>query len=409
MVELKCVAFGGLEGNLVAVNLPTAQNHGWRNGQPVGVKGGRQTVAILHIRNELSDGELGMGPTLRINAEIREAETVEVETFDARSLNKVKLQPTHDDITQHEADEVRRSIRDTYVCKGDHIKFNVHGMPLEFQVTSCRPRHGWLTGETELTVETKQAKRPRGNLPTVSFDDIGGLDETIEAIKEIAVVPIVHPEVYLRTGQDPPRGIVLHGPPGVGKTMLAKALAREAQCTFHSISGPEIMRGVYGESEKILRELFEQARRDSPSVIYIDEIDAIAASRDKVSGELEKRVLTQLLTLMDGFEERGRVLVIGSTNRLDSIDMALLRAGRFDRRIHVPYPDHDGRVKILEIHTSNMPLDGVELVEWARKTNGYTGADLANLCRHASTLCLRRHFGLERLVSPDEFSEEELE
>ena len=409
MVELRCVAVGGLEGNLVAVNLPTAQDNGWRNGQPIGIKGGRQTVAVLHIRERLSDGELGMGPTLRINAEIREAETVDVEAFDARPLNKAKLQPTNTDITELQAREVQRSLRDTYICKGDHIKFNIQGEPVEFQITRCSPRHGWLTGETELSVETKQAKRPLGNLPTVSFDDIGGLNETIEAIKEIAVVPIVHPEVYLRTGQEPPRGIVLHGPPGVGKTMLAKALSREAQCTFHSISGPEIMRGVYGESEKILREIFEQARRDSPSVIYIDEIDSIAGARDKVSGELEKRVLTQLLTLMDGFEERGRVLVIGSTNRLDSIDMALLRAGRFDRRIHVPYPDFEGRTKILEIHTSSMPLEDVELVEWARKTNGYTGADIANLCRHASTLCLRRQFGLERLVSPDEFTKEELE
>lgn len=409
MTELKCIAFGGLPGNTVAVNLKTAVRNNWRNGQPVGVKGERQTVAILNINDKVSDDELGMNSTIRINAKIQEAESVYVEQLDANSLNKAKIQPVNGDVSQEQLNEVGRSIHDLYVCKGDHIVLSIQGDPVEFQITRSRPGHGWLTAETKLIVDKHQARRPLNNLPTVSFDDIGGLDETIEAIKEIAVVPIVHPEVYMRTGQEPPKGIILFGPPGVGKTMLAKALAREAQTTFHSISGPEIMRGVYGESEKILRELFMQARKDSPSVIYIDEIDAITGDRDKASGELEKRVLTQLLTLMDGFEERGRVLVIGSTNRLNSIDKALLRAGRFDRRIHVPYPDIEGRTHIFEIHTKNMPLINMEIADWARKTNGYTGADIANLCRHASTLCLRRHFGLERLIAPDEFTDEELE
>jgi transitional endoplasmic reticulum ATPase len=409
MTELKCVALGGLSENTVAVSLSTAQQYDWRNGQPMGIRGGRQTVGILKIQKDVSDGDIGIGPTLRINAKIREAESVEVVQLEANSLSKVKMQPVNDDISQEQINEVVRSIHDIYVSKGDHLVFTIHGEPIEFQIIRCRPGHGWLTGETELGVEKRRTRRPLSNLPTVSFDDIGGLDDTIEAIKEIAIVPIVHPEVYMRTGQEPPKGIVLYGPPGVGKTMLAKALSREAQTTFHSISGPEIMRGVYGESEKILREMFEQARKDSPSVIYIDEIDAITGDRDKVSGELEKRVLTQLLTLMDGFEERGRVLVIGSTNRLDSIDKALLRAGRFDRRIHVPYPDIEGRAKILEIHTKMMPLADMEIDDWARKTNGYTGADIANLCRHASTACLRRQFGLERLITSDDFSDEELE
>jgi transitional endoplasmic reticulum ATPase len=409
MIELRCIAMRGLNGNCVAVSPLTAQSNGWRNGQPIGIRGDRQTVAILHIRDELTNEQVGMGSTLRINAGTRDADTVSIEDIEINPLSKAKLQPIHADISELQANEVLQSQSQCYVSKGDRITFTIQGEPLEFQVTACRPRHGWLAEKTQLNVSTKKAKRGDATIPTVSFDDIGGLDDTIEAIKEIAVVPIVHPEVYLRTGQDPPKGIVLHGPPGVGKTMLAKALAREAQTTFHSISGPEVMRGVYGESEKMLRELFEQARRDAPSVIYIDEIDAIAASRENQSGELEKRVLTQLLTLMDGFEERGKVLVIGSTNRLESIDMALLRAGRFDRRIHVPYPDTNGREKILEIHSSSMPLDGVVLPEWAKKTNGYTGADLANLCRHASTVSLRRLFGVERLVSSDDFTEEELQ
>ncbi len=408
MIELQCFAIRGLNGNMVAVSPSTAIENDWRNGQPIGLKGERQTVAVLKIDKELGDNLAGLGPTLRLNAGVQEADKIAIKEIEVNALVKAKLQPIHADLTADQVLEVSQSLSQTYVCKGDRLTFTIKGEPLEFVVSACKPRHGWLGVNTDLQVSTKKAKRINNAIPTISFDDIGGLDETIESIKEIAIVPIVHPEVYRRSGQDPPKGIVLHGPPGVGKTMLAKALAREAQTTFHSISGPEIMRGVYGESEKILRELFDQARKDSPSVIYIDEIDAIASCRENTSGELEKRVLTQLLTLMDGFEERGKVLVIGSTNRLDSIDNALLRAGRFDRRIHVPYPDVEGREKILRIHSSNMPLEDVDLANWAKKTNGYTGADLANLCRHASTVSFRRLFGMERLNSPEEFSEDEL-
>jgi transitional endoplasmic reticulum ATPase len=409
MIELQCIALRGLNENCVAISASKARENDWRNGQPLGIKGERGTVGVLLIKNEVEDDYVGMGPTLRINAGVKESEKVTIEEIEINPMVKAKLQPIHDDISELQAKEVLNKSNQFYISKGDRITFTIKGEPLEFQLISCKPKHGWLTLNTKLVVSTKKAKRANCSIPTVSFDDIGGLDETIEAIKEIAVVPIIHPEIYLRAGQDPPKGIVLHGPPGVGKTMLAKALAREAQSTFHSLSGPEVMRGVYGESEKMLRELFEQARRESPSVIYIDEIDAIAASRENQSGELEKRVLTQLLTLMDGFEERGNVLVIGSTNRLESIDLALLRAGRFDRRIHVPYPDIKGREKILEIHSKNMPLEQIDLEEWAMKTNGYTGADLANLCRHSIGIGLRRLFGFERLISEEVFSVEEME
>ena len=300
-----------------------------------------------------------------------------------------------------------RGLRDVYVCKDARFVVNINGDPVELCATKVKPEHGWLVEET--TIETRTSPFAGGaNIPTVSFADIGGLDETIAEIKEIAIVPLIHPEVYQKAGQDLPKGILLYGPPGVGKT-LAKALAREAQCNFININGPELFMGTYGDSERKLKEIFAQAKKEAPTVIFIDEIDAIAGSRKDNKGQLEKRILTQLLTELDGFEERGQVLVVGSTNLMDSIDDALLRAGRFDRRIHVPYPDVEGREHILSIHSATMPLEPeFSLNAWAKQTNGFTGADLANLCRYAAVAAMHRVFGNERLMRPEELSEDEL-
>ncbi|MEM3998250.1 MAG: CDC48 family AAA ATPase, partial [Ignisphaera sp.] len=227
--------------------------------------------------------------------------------------------------------------------------------------------------------------------PRVTWEDIGDLEEVKEKIREIVELPLKHPELFERLGIEPPKGILLYGPPGVGKTLLAKALANETGAYFLAINGPEIMSKYYGESEQRLRQIFEEAKKNAPAIIFIDEIDAIAPKREEVVGEVEKRVVAQLLALMDGLEERGKVIVIGATNRPDAVDPALRRPGRFDREIEVPPPDKRARREILAVHTRNVPLaEDVDLDKLAEMTYGYTGADLAALVKEAAMNALRR-------------------
>ena len=412
MTELTCIApmIDGADGNDIYMNTDAAERNRLNSRSPVRVSfGNKSTVALLRYDPNIPFDSIGLGSTIRINIKVQEGERVEISELQAQPLDKVRLQPTARTLQPEEIPLVKAAIRDIYLSKNDHFTVYLNGDPLELQVTRCRPQHGWLTPDVDIQILGKKSRRSIIEVPAVSFDDIGGLDETIEAIKEIAMVPLIHPEVYAKSGQEPPRGILLYGPPGVGKTLLARALAREAQCHFICISGPEIVSAQYGASEQALREKFAEAKREAPSVIYIDEIDAIAGDRKSSRGELEKRILTELLIQMDGFDDRGQVLVVGSTNLLETIDQALLRAGRFDRRIHVPYPDVDGRESILGIHSKSMPLEDVSLSEWAKKTVGCTGADLANLCRHASVQAISRTFEIQRLTSPENLSEIELE
>ncbi len=230
------------------------------------------------------------------------------------------------------------------------------------------------------------------NLPHVTYEDIGGLKHVIQKVRELVELPLRHPELFKRLGIDPPKGILLYGPPGTGKTLLAKAVANEADAYFKAINGPEIMSKFYGESEQRLREIFEEAKKNAPAIIFIDEIDAIAPKRDEVMGEVERRVVAQLLALMDGLESRGDVIVIAATNRPNALDPALRRPGRFDREIEIPLPDKQGRLEILQIHTRGMPLaDDVDLNKLAEITHGYTGADIAALVREAALHALRRY------------------
>jgi transitional endoplasmic reticulum ATPase len=259
-------------------------------------------------------------------------------------------------------------------------------------VVSTHPRGIVLMApDTEVELRPTYEEPREQRRADVSYDDIGGLGNATDQIHEMVELPLRRPEIFHRLGIDPPKGVLMHGPPGTGKTLLARAVANEAEATFFSIAGPEIMGKHYGESEQRLREIFEEARKASPAIVFIDEIDSIAPKRDQVSGEAERRLVAQLLTLMDGLEPRENVVVIGATNRVDSIDEALRRPGRFDREIVIGAPDTQGRREILAIHTRGMPLDEkVDLDAIARTTHGFVGADLSALCREAAIDAVRR-------------------
>mgnify|MGYP003807200817 FL=1 len=226
----------------------------------------------------------------------------------------------------------------------------------------------------------------------ISYEDVGGLRNEVQRVREMIELPMKHPEVFSKLGIEPPKGVLLHGPPGTGKTLIAKAVANETNANFFSIAGPEVMSKYYGESEQRLREIFEEANRNTPSIIFIDELDSIAPKRGDVTGEVERRVVAQLLAMMDGLKERGQVVVIGATNRIDAIDPALRRPGRFDREIEIGVPDRIDRMEILQIHVRNMPIDeSVNLDDLADRTNGFVGADISALCKEAAMKVLRRH------------------
>ena len=256
-----------------------------------------------------------------------------------------------------------------------------------------------ITDDTEIEISEVPAEEltgpseagGSGDGPDVTYEDIGGLDNELEQVREMIELPMRHPELFKRLGIDPPKGVLLHGPPGTGKTLIAKAVANEIDANFHTISGPEIMSKYYGESEEKLREVFEEASEEAPAIICMDELDSIAPKREEAGGDVERRVVAQLLSLMDGLEERGEVVVIGATNRVDAIDPALRRGGRFDREIEVGVPDRDGRKEILQVHTRNMPLvDGIDLDEYAENTHGFVGADLESLAKESAMHALRR-------------------
>ncbi len=248
-----------------------------------------------------------------------------------------------------------------------------------------------ITEDTKIEVLEQMTKPIEEKVPEVTYEDIGGLKEEIKKVREMVELPLKHPELFERLGIEPPKGVLLYGPPGTGKTLLAKAVANESGATFFSINGPEIMSKWYGQSEENLRKVFESAEKSAPSIIFIDEIDAIAPKREEVTGEVERRVVSQLLTLMDGLKSRGKVIVIGATNRPNAIDPALRRPGRFDREIEIGVPDKEGRKEIFMIHTRGMPLDkSVDIDKLAERTYGYVGADIAAVCKEAAMHALRR-------------------
>jgi len=287
---------------------------------------------------------------------------------------------------------VRNRLMERTLVEGDTTLVMMLGHAIPFTVTKTRP-HGIVkvTTETRLTILNEPAPEGKG-LPRTTYEDIGGLHEEIQRVREMVELPLRHPELFQRLGIEPPKGVLLHGFPGCGKTLLARAVANESEANFFSINGPEIMSKFYGESEARLREIFQQAQQNAPSIIFIDELDAIAPKREEVTGEVERRVVAQLLALMDGLSGRGNIIVIGATNRPSALDPALRRPGRFDREIEIGVPDKKGRYEILQIHTRGMPLaEDVDLKKLSEMTHGYTGADQAALCRETAMKALRRY------------------
>jgi transitional endoplasmic reticulum ATPase len=287
---------------------------------------------------------------------------------------------------------VKNRLMERTLVEGDTTLVMMLGHSIPFTVTKTRP-HGItkVTTETRLTILNEPAPEGKG-LPRTTYEDVGGLREEIQRVREMVELPLRHPELFQRLGIDPPKGVLLHGPPGCGKTLLARAVANESEANFFSINGPEIMSKFYGESEARLREIFQQAQQNAPSIIFIDELDAIAPKREEVTGEVERRVVAQLLALMDGLSGRGNVIVIGATNRPGALDPALRRPGRFDREIEIGVPDKQGRYDIIQIHTRGMPLaEGVDLKKLSEMTHGYTGADVSALGRETAMKALRRY------------------
>ncbi|HEY6405125.1 MAG TPA: CDC48 family AAA ATPase, partial [Nitrososphaeraceae archaeon] len=278
------------------------------------------------------------------------------------------------------------------LIKGDNVMVPYFGGRLTFQVIGVTPASADAVLVTQKAVFSiaEKGEALRG-VPQVAYEDIGGLKEEIQKVREMIELPLRHPEIFEKLGIEAPKGVLLHGPPGTGKTLLAKAVANESNSHFISISGPEIMSKFYGESEARLREIFKEAKEKAPSITFVDEIDSIAPKREEVTGEVERRVVSQLLSLMDGLEARGKVIVIAATNRPNAIDPALRRPGRFDREIEIKVPDKRGRLEILQIHARNMPLDtDVDQDKIAGVTHGFVGADLEYLCKEAAMKCLRR-------------------
>ncbi|MCK4319229.1 CDC48 family AAA ATPase [Candidatus Micrarchaeota archaeon] len=323
---------------------------------------------------------LGLGDKVLLEkAELKEAKKIVL-----APKEKIRYSPGFDQY-------VKKKLIGKPVLKGNLLPVGVFGTAIPLIVSQVSPAGNVIINEeTEVTIRSEPVKELE-NVPNVTYDDIGGLRDSIQKIREMVELPMRHPEIFERLGIEPPKGVMLYGPPGTGKTLLAKAVANESDANFFYIGGPEIVSKYVGESEERLRKIFTDAEENAPSIIFIDEIDAIAPKREEVTGEVERRMVSQLLTTMDGLKSRGHVIVVGATNRPDSVDPALRRPGRFDREIEIGVPDFEGRKEILQIHVRNMPLEkDVNLDKIARVSYGYTGADISLLTKEAAIKALRR-------------------
>lgn len=363
---------------------------GWKTGQVLEITYDKTTFARLWPGNiQYGSGLIEMDGTTRKNAGAGMGDRVHVRAVQARPAVEVLLSPAEEIKLDGLQEFMEQNYANRVLCSGDDLTLGTQlGARIQLKIVNTKP-----SGPVIVSDNTRFILGDAGMSSTTAFtyDDLGGLDNEIKKIREMVEMPLRHPELFEKVGIEAPKGVLLHGPPGTGKTLLARAVAGETSAHFVHVSGPEIMGKYHGESEERMRSIFEEAKKNAPSVIFIDEIDSIAPKRDEVSGEVEKRVVSQLLTLMDGLHSRGKVVVIAATNRPDSIDGALRRPGRFDREMEIGIPDKKGRYDILRIHTQGMPMEeSVDLDYISKVTHGFVGADLQALSKEAAMGALRR-------------------
>jgi len=379
---------------IARIDPKVVQDLGLTSGDVVQITGKRKTNALCWPAHEQDYGKgiVRIDGYLRNNAGVSIDDKVTIRKIDAKIAERLTLAPTEPLRIVGGEEYLSQLLEGRVLSRGDFVPINIMGRTVNLVVTNTSPSAEAVivTEGTEVLVG-EQVKEPIRAIPRISYEDIGGLRPVIQKIREMIELPLRHPELFERLGVEAPKGVLLHGPPGTGKTLLARAVASETNANFLSIGGPEIMSKYYGESEERLREVFKEAQENAPSIVFIDEIDSIAPKREEVTGEVEKRVTSQLLSLMDGLQSRGKVVVIGATNRPNAIDPALRRPGRFDREIEIGVPDRDGRLEVLEIHTRGMPLaEDVDLKKLADVTHGFVGADLEALAKEAAIRALRR-------------------
>jgi transitional endoplasmic reticulum ATPase len=414
---------------LVRMDTKSMSELGIKEGDIIELEGQRKTIAIA-IRAYPADAGLSlirMDGITRRNAGIGVGENIRIRKAEVKEARRVVLAPATKGVrVMINPDLMKRNLLFRPLMKGDMLDpspvvkrrenrmrspfddiFSSFGIDLDDLESSFTPMPGnvkflvvstnpdgpvKVTEMTDLEISEEAVDVEAKAIPTITYEDIGGLHDAVEKVREMVELPLRHPELFRRVGIDPPRGVLLYGPPGTGKTLLAKAVANESGASFFSIAGPEVMSKWYGGSEENLRKVFEEAEKQAPSIIFIDEIDSIAPKREQVTGEVERRVVSQLLSLMDGLKSRGKVIVIAATNRPNALDEALRRGGRFDREVEIGVPDTVGRKEILQIHTRNMPLaNDVSIGELANKTYGFVGADLEGLAKEAAMSALRRN------------------
>ncbi len=410
---------------------------GINRGDVILIKGNRETVAIADraYPADVGEGTIRIDGILRRNAKTGIGDNVKISKAEIKEAKKIIIAPAQKNVlVQGDAESLRGGLLGRAVIKGDILRIggaqkrmdlmsdffgedlsdtpfaNIFGSlgggitQINFLVVNTSPTQPVIiTENTVVSLNPKAVEISEDIIPEITYEDIGGLTDEIRKIREMVEIPIKRPEIFQRLGIEPPKGVLLHGPPGTGKTLLAKAVANESEANFILLNGPEVMSKFYGESEKKIRDIFEEAEKNSPSIIFIDEIDAIAPKREDVGGEVERRVVSQILTMMDGLKSRGKVIVIGATNRVNALDPALRRPGRFDREIEISVPGKEGRLQILKIHSRGMPLArDVKLAELASITHGFVGADLEALTKEAAMSVLRKHLSKMKLDKEDE-------
>ncbi|NDF27481.1 MAG: AAA family ATPase [Nitrosopumilaceae archaeon] len=366
----------------------------WQTGQIIEITANKKS----HVKvwpgpsEDYGSGTIRIDGLTRYNIGAGIGEKATLKPVDAAKAEQITLSPI-EKISLEGLQEYMSALYEGHVfTTGDTIIVNTSlGGKTQLIVTATTPQKPVIVTPKTVFKLGSMTKAVDNSIPRITYDELGGLKKEVQKIREMVELPMRHPELFEKLGIEAPKGVLLYGPPGTGKTLLAKAVAGETNSHFTAISGPEIMGKHYGESEERLREIFKQAEENTPSIIFIDEIDSIAPKRDEVTGEVEKRIVSQLLTLMDGMTARGKVIVIAATNRPDSIDPALRRPGRFDREIEIGIPDEEGRLEILQIHTRGMPVDEkIDLKQFARITHGFVGADLESLAKEAAMRSLRR-------------------